>query len=124
MTEGTARGSGRTYRMLQDALAAAIGGQRVTVVGWHYPDTKDLMKHMTMLPELTRRGGWKALWARETILVGSGPGQVRFRPGYRNDFDWYLKQFRGEDGPIFIDHYAQERRESYMEAQKRARNPE
>lgn len=111
------RGAGRTYKMLQRALAAALEGRTVYVLAYNPAH------RLILMGELQSYEGFKKLF-NVHVSYQSGDmqlpsGQIRFRTP-DDGWDWRTGQFRGMPPgvPVFIDHCTWERELTKKEAKK------
>jgi len=104
------RRTGRTTRMLREALGKALEGRTVIVMGWRDYDSQCLMRHLWDMPELGRVPH-SLHFTRREIRVGLR-GTILFKSASLSpDFHWEpeprLAGF-GPETPIFIDHHTHE----------------
>lgn len=117
--EESKRGSGRTTRMLREALAEAALGRVVIVLGWRDIHCAHMLRMMCSLPEV-RQMSINTNFSHREIVVGTG--RVQFRSVSAGGFDWKSRTFFGRDPRIkvFIDHHTWETR--VAEERERALN--
>lgn len=116
------RGTGKTHKMLQHALAAAISGQTVFVMGQDRAQVMDLMKHMIMFKELAQLGpNTHTSFQAGDIQLPSPMGRVQFRSIDHPEWSWDALQMKGypHGMPTYVDHYVYEQR--LLESQKGAK---
>lgn len=103
------RGSGRTTRMLQKALSAALQGQTVFVVMADDQSRREAMPQMQQLPIFKELFNVHVAYQSGDIQLPSG--QVRFRAADSPEWDWQQGRFKGfpPGVPVFVDHYAWEK---------------
>lgn len=97
------RGTGRTNRMLQKALAGATGGLTVIVMGSDDKHCKDMM-HMLRANCSVPQHAQFHLTNREVSLWPQG--QIRFKSVLDQDWDPKMERVMGYPAgvPVFIDH--------------------
>lgn len=92
------RRSGRTARMLQEAVDRAHAGFNVYVVGATFKHAELMFRQLI---EMTNEGlHYKA----PTLTVQFADGWVSFRTE-NNNFNWDTFTFYGEKGFVLVDHY-------------------
>ena len=111
MTQDTLRGSGRTTRMLQEAIKVANGGKNVTVYGANKNHIKYLWSQTKQLLEKDFKdfkGHFET--AVDRIYLPSRSynlGNIFFCTPQEEYFDWEKwKSKRPDSDIVFVDHYA------------------
>ena len=119
------RGSGKTYKMLQHALAAAKTGQTVFVIGHDDGQIRNLMNEMVRFTELVNLGpNVHVSYPARDIQLPHPMGRIQFRKKDHPDWDWDGLRMRGypHGTPCYVDHYVYEKKlEEYTKAQKEAK---
>lgn len=103
------RGSGRTYKMLQRALATALEGKTVYVLAYDVGHCRLLMHHLQGLAEFKKLFNVHVSMHSQDIQLPAG--QLRFRTTQAPDWQWETGTIRGFPAgiPVFIDHDAWDR---------------
>lgn len=115
------RGTGRTTRMLQQALDSAVTSPRqiAYVVGWDRHHVHTLMKQFMMLPEVGRVRLIECNWTNP--LVKCEYFEVRFVTIER--YHWNTNRIDGVPlgTVVLLDHLTHERRAEELEREARRR---
>ena len=98
------RGTGRTYRMLKEAIEAVHLGHRVVVVTGSSREYHQLVQMAMRIDETLTPGEW---WRLRSPATG---GSLEFLPQSSDDWSWGRRRIRGlpPETLIFIDHHAVE----------------
>lgn len=124
LQEGT-RGSGKTYKMLQAALAAAKLGQTVFVIGQDDGQIREMMSTMIGFKEFQVLGPNAHIsYPARDIQLPNPMGRVQFRQKDHPDWNWDELRMRGypPSVPAYVDHSVYERKyEEYVKSQKEAK---
>lgn len=104
------RGSGRTHRILTQALDAAEKAPLVFVLGWDEGHVVQLMEHLMQILNQTKHLPTSVNKATRTVELKEG-SKVRFVSSKSGNWDWDVQRMRGYDPkiPVFIDHWTAEK---------------
>lgn len=119
------RGTGKTHKMLQHALATAISGQTVFVIGLDDFHVKEMMNTVIGFPELAKLGpNVHISYPARDIQLPNPMGRLQFRLMNHPDWSWDELRMRGypHGVPSYVDHAVYERKlEEYNAKQKEAK---